>query len=207
MATLLYPYVTLADVKDFCGIDTNTTTWDDRIKSAINKASRLIDSLTGCFFYKKTFTDYYIKMTGGGSGWQVLPRPYDKSRGGIILTPQNSPLISVTSLYEDDLLLVENTDYYVDYELGQIERVGVWVRLPRKIKITCDIGYDIDDTATPSADIPGDIAFYATEIAARISGRYHKEQPGLDGAIVNINSHNIPKWIVDNLKKLKPIDI
>jgi len=203
MSTLLNPYTTLADIKSFCGV--SASDFDDRIKTGINQASRLIDAITSRFFYKKTYTDYYIKHTGGGAGWQILARPYDKRRGGVILTPQNAPIISVTSIYEDDVLLVENDDYYLDIDLGQIERLGSWPQLPRTIKMTCNIGYDTADTETPSDDLPGDIAYYTLEIAARLSGRYHKEQPGLDGTIVNINSHNVPKWIVDNLKKMKPI--
>jgi len=201
--TLLNPYTTLDDVKEYCGY--KKTDEDERIKNSINKMSRMIDDLTGRFFYKKTYTDYYMPVQAGGEGWRILPRPYDRSTGGIILTPKLAPIISVTSIHESDTLLVANTDYYINAEFGQIERVGTWNANPRKIKITCVIGYTTADTETPSADLPGDIAQYAMEIAARISGQYKKEQPNLDGTVVSINSHAIPKWIVDALRKLRPV--
>jgi hypothetical protein len=199
------PYVTLAAVKEYCGI--TDTAEDTRIENSINITSRLIDSLTDSFFYQKNFTDYYLPITGGGNGWKILARPYDKKIGGLILTPANVPIISVTQIEEWDMVLVENTDYYINAELGQIERVGQWIDDPRKIKITCSIGYATTDDLTPSADIPEDIAFYALEIAARLSGQFKKEQPSLDGTIVNINSHDVPKWIVTELKKRRPINL
>lgn len=199
------PYTTLEAVMEYCGLSDASAS--ARIINSINQVSRLIDSVTDCFFYQKDFVDYYLPLTSGGNGWKIIDRPYDKKRGGIIFTPANAPIISIAEITEWDQVLVKDTDYFVSKELGQIERIGNWLDDPHKIKITCSIGYATVDDFTPSADLPGDIAMFAKQLAARDSGQFKKEQPSLDGTIVNINAHDVPKFIVDALKKLRPINL
>ena len=206
MAITLYrPYCTLSEVKTHCGIATATTSFDDDIKEAINKASRLIDSLTGRYYYKKTYTSEYLNGTMDYNGWQIL----ENSDGGILLTPQAAPIISVTTLIESSATLVENTDFYLHKESGIIERAsGNWSEQPRTICITCDLGYNSADTATPSADIPGDINLYAIELAARKSGQYKKTIKNyVSGAAEPMDLYGVPKEIETALRNLRPVGI
>lgn len=205
MTTLYRPYCTLAAVKDHCGIGSTTLTYDDLIKDSINKVSRLIDSLTGRYFYKKTYTAEYLASVKDYQGWRIVKT----DNGGMIFTPQLSPIIDVTELVEDSETLVENTDYYLHKEDGIIEKnASDWVESPRKIKITCNLGYSSTDTATPSDDIPGEIVLYAIELAARKSGRYQKEIKNyVSGGAERVDLFGVPKEIEKALRDMRPIII
>lgn len=203
--TLLRPYVTLSDVKRYCGISQNKDEYDEDIKNAINKASRYIDSTTGRYYYKKTYSSEYLKTTKGYDGWSIVLNE-DIS---FIFTPQLSPIIDITTLIENDVTLVEDTDFYVDKAIGMIERASTnWNENPREIVITCNLGYNSADTATPSSDIPGDVAQYALEIASRFSGRFKKSIKNfVSGGSEEIDLFSIPKDIEKALMALRPIGI
>lgn len=203
--TLLYPYVTLNDVKFYCGISVDKTDYDDDIKKAINKASRYIDGVTGRYYYKKTYTSEYLSTTKGYEGWQM----YEKDSGGLLFTPKLAPIIDITSITEDGVSLTENTDFYVDKEAGMIERANTnWNENPRTIVITCNLGYDSDDTATPSTDIPGDIVQYCLEIASRFSGHFKKSIKNyVSGASEEVDLFGVPKDIEKALMNLRPIGV
>ena len=206
MSTTLYrPYVTVNDVKFYCGIAESATAQDEDIKKAINKASRVIDSMTGRYYYKKTYTDEYLNGTKDYQGWQI----YENEFGGLIITPQAAPIIDVTELVENGVTLTENTDFYLHKENGIIERAdGQWSDEPRTIKITCNLGYDSDDTETPSSDIPGDIAQYALELSSRFSGHYKKAIKNyVSGGAETVDLFGIPKEIEKALRDMRPINI
>lgn len=205
MTTLYRPYTTLAKVKSHCGIADAKTDYDEDIKEAINTISRLIDSLTGRFYYQKTYTDEYLNGTKEFSGWQIV----DHEDGSYLYTPQMAPIISVSSLIEDSTTHAENADFYIDYASGIIERTsGSWHESPRKIKISCVIGYASADTATPSDDIPGDIALWAIELSARKSGHYKKLIKNyVSGAGEMTDLFGVPREIETALRNLRPVGI
>jgi hypothetical protein len=205
MTTLYRPYVTLDDVKFYCGIGSTDTSKDENIKIAINKASRYIDGVTGRYYYKKTYTSEYLNGTKSYQGWQI----FKTDDGGLIATPQAAPIIDVTELIESSATLVENTDFYLHKETGLIERKsGNWSEVAREIKITCNLGYDSANTAVPSTDIPGDVAQYALEIAARLSGHYKKEIKNyVSGAAERVDLYGVPKEIETALRNLRPVAI
>jgi|WetSurMetagenome_2_1015567.scaffolds.fasta_scaffold02369_8 hypothetical protein len=205
MTTLYRPYCTLNNVKNHCGIALTKTDYDDEIRDAINLASRLIDSLTGRYYYEKTLTAEYLNGTINFEGWQILSR----ESGGLLLTPQGAPIISISELIEDTVTLVENTDFFIDKKSGIIEKNSAnWNPEPRKIKITGVLGYDSADTATPSADIPGDIVLYAIELSARKSGHYKKAIKNyVSGGAESVDLFGVPKEIEAALKALRPVDI
>lgn len=202
--TLLYPYVTLDDVKRYCGESLTVTTYDEDFKVAINKASRHIDSLTDGIYYKKTYTSEYLNGRKNYQGWQIIKC---KNGGGYILTPKLLPIISITTLIENETTLTENTDFYIHADTGIIEKdSGDWSELPRTIQITCELGFDSDDTATPSADIPGDINFYAMEMAARLSGRYKKEIKNfVSGGAEHVDLYGVTKEMHKALMSKRPV--
>lgn len=197
--TLDRPYTTLNRVKAILGIKTTDTSKDDDINLAINDASRFIDDITGLVFYKKTVTDFYIPLTGGGAGYQILP--HVNEGGGVIVCPWR-PIVSVQSIYEAGKLLVENTDFFVDLVNGRIERSdGVdWERYARAIKISATFGYNASATTAPANDQPGMITRFAGEFAARMSGYYHRDVEQTDGTKISYHESTIPKWMVDSLQ-------
>lgn len=200
MSTTLYrPYVTLADVKFYCGIATGKTEFDEDIKKAINKASRYIDGVTGRYYYKKTYTSAYLSTGYQYEGWEILD---DK-----LFTPRNAPIIDVTTLIEGTTTLIENTDFYIDKEAGMIERNGAdWSVSPRQLIITCNLGYDSTGDTVPSDDIPGNVAQFALEIASRFSGHYKKSIKNyVSGASEEIDLFGVPKEMVSELKSLRPV--
>lgn len=200
MSTALYrPYVTLDDVKFYCGISLDKIDYDEDIKKAINKASRYIDGLTERFYYKKAYADAYLSTGYQYEGWEILD---DK-----LFTPPNAPIIDVTTLIIGSVTLVENTDFYIDKKAGMIERAGGnWPISPRQIIITCNLGYDSSGDTVPSADIPGDIAQYCLEISSRFSGHFKKSIKNyVSGASEEIDLFGVPKEIVNELKALRPV--
>ena len=203
--TLLYPYVTLADVKSYCGIGADNTDFDEDVRKAINQVSRYIDRITNRYYYKKTYTSHYIVPTSSYDGWQLA----EKDSGGLLFTPQMAPIIDITTLIEDDDTLVENTDFYVHSASGIIEKASSnWASDPREICITCNLGYDSDDTATPSSDLPGDINHYAKELAARWSGHYKKTIKNyVSGGAESIDLFGVPKEIEQALRALRPVSV
>lgn len=217
--TLSKPYVTLDDVKFYCGIGLDDTQHDEDIKKAINKASRLVDKLTGQHFYEQTVTAVYVNtIMGGSAGWSVVnvdrkERIYSATtrnyKQGFIYTPTNLPIISITSITEDDTLLVENTDFYVDYTNGIIEKAGgSWNTSQRSIKITCVLGFDSSGTTVPSDDIPGDIAQHTLEIASRLSGQYKKSiRNYVSGSVEEADLFGVPKDSEIYLKTYRPVRI
>lgn len=195
--TLLYPYCTLEQVQQFVG-NTNADKID-QIKDAINRASRFIDEITGRIYYQKTVTDYYLRGTAGGDGWDIRKYIPGKSAGGLLVC-KYKPIVSITSLVETAVALTENTDFYVLNESGIVERAsGNWSETPRDIKITAVFGYATTDTATPSADQPGDITQYAIEIAGRMSGLFARSVEQQDGEVMAFYETAIPEWIVERL--------
>lgn len=205
MIILDRPYTTLAAVKIHCGIATTKTDYDEDIKDAINIISRLIDSLTGRYYYEKTYTEEYLNGTKDYQGWQIV----ENDDGGLLYTPQMAPIISISSLIGDGTTFVENTDFFVHKNSGIIERTsGNWNDEPRKIKISCVLGYGSADTATPSANIPGDIVLYAIELAARKSGHFKKLIKNyVSGAGEMTDLFGVPKEIETALRNLRPVGI
>ena len=187
------------------GIDQDNTKYDEDIKFAINKASRYVDNLTGRLFYKLTLSGEYLNTTNGYNGWKIINR----YSGGLIYTPKFLPIISISSLSESGLGLTENTDFYIDYAAGMIEKAdGNWVKEPREILISGSIGYDSDDTATPSDNIPGEINMSTIELAARLSGRFKKQKINYaSGGAESIDLYEIPSWLIKNLKAWQPVEI
>ena len=192
--TLYHPYITLLSVKQYCG--ENTAAYDDDFNFGINRATKTIEGLSGRNFYQTTLTDEYISVSGRGNGWRVIDN--------MIFTPKLLPIISISSLHEDGTLLVENTDYYINKNSGEIEKVGTWNTNPRTIKITGLIGYASANTATRSDDLPREISAIALELAARFSGRFNKRKIShITGEAANVDIYEMPKWIVTDLKAMR----
>jgi len=85
------------------------------------------------------------------------------------------PVISVSSIYEDDVLLVADEDYKLDTDLGVLHRIGqVWSCGIQNIAIVYTHGYD---------PIPDTVNGICARMASRIfqAGLRSKENDGIPG--------------------------
>jgi hypothetical protein len=191
-ATLDRPYCSLEDVKNVLRRVTDSSK-DELLRDAINYASRLIDSITGRIFYKLEWTDYYLSANGN-----------HKVLGDTIIL-STYPIISISALSEDGTALVENTDYFVDYESGIITKAedADWETDPRAIKISGFVGYATADDLTPAVTQPGDIRLACIDIAKRKSGLFHKELQAIDGTTGEVEDESVPQRILTDLKRYR----
>ena len=145
MAVLAASLITAAQFKPYLGPDYAGTTNDSLFELLIDSVSEAFNGRVGRVLAKATYTDKYID--GNGKESLILP---------------NYPIISVTSIHENGVLLTEGAaaDYVVDYAAGIIHRVGgVWARGRQTIKITYAAGYVVQG-ASPGAGetaLPADL--------------------------------------------------
>lgn len=123
--------LTLEEAKIFCKV-TMQKNFRDREMSSI------IDDVTADIqieLNRNLFTaDYEEKID--------IESPYQKT-----ILVKNYPIQSITSLYDYNTLLVEDTNYCVDYETGIIERIDVYYFTQGSDKVTVSYaaGYDEGD--------------------------------------------------------------
>lgn len=125
--------ITLDQLKAYLGPGFEGNQNDALLELLIDSVSATFNSHLGRILAKTTYTS--LKLNGPEATPDlVLP---------------NYPIVSIASIYEDDTLLVENTDYYVDYAAGIIHRIGGnWVEGWHEIVITYVAGYVVQG-ATP----------------------------------------------------------
>lgn len=122
--------VTMDEAKEFIGKT------DDKdlsvLDTFVNSVCEFIRGYTGRNFPTTTYTSLLLD----GSGWPDMWLP-------------NWPITALTSVYENDTLLVENTDFYQYADLGKLSRIaalwptelGLWTSRPKGIKVTYTAGY------------------------------------------------------------------
>lgn len=145
--------ITLDQLKVYLGSSFSGNTNDAMLELLIDSVSVAIDAHLARTLTKTTYTS--LKFEGPDGPDLRLP---------------NWPIVSITSIYEDDVLLVEGTDYYVDYAAGIIHRIGGnWVKGWNEIVVTYVAGYVVQG-ATPGAGetaLPADIRLACSIQAAR----------------------------------------
>lgn len=97
--------VTLADVKTFLGIS-GLSENDGNLEMVIEGVSAAFTNYADADFKSATYTS--AKLDGYGRTYLYLP---------------HFPVTTFTSLYEDETLLVKDTDYYVDTDWGILYRL------------------------------------------------------------------------------------
>ena len=145
MAVLAASLITAAQFKPYLGPDYAGTTNDPLFELLIDSVSEMFNGHVKRTLAKTTYTDAYFD--GNGQGSLVLP---------------NYPIVSVASIYEGGILLVEGAeaDYVVDYATGIVHRVGgVWLRGRKTLKITCTAGYVVQGASpgTGETALPADL--------------------------------------------------
>ena len=156
------------------------------IETAIETISKRFASFLGVPSLRKT-TYTSVTLDGNGERYLYLPA---------------YPVVSITSLYEDGVLLVENTDYYCDYETGIVERAsGKWIAKRKAIVLTYVAGWDISGTVT----LPWDIKAAALNEAARMAiaiknSMFGETSRSLEGATISFETG---EFLPDTLATLK----
>lgn len=152
-----------------------------KITQAVTNVDGIINLMTGTFFTQTTITDEYIDCYSMSDNKFKM----NESRK-IIWCP--APIISLSSIYEDDVLLVENTDYYLYKNQGRIEADGIFSSERRVVKLTGSFGY-------AAANVPADIKELALLIGQILTGLattvYMDENGELDATI----RQNVPAWV------------
>lgn len=134
--------ITLDQLKLYLGPNVGTTN-DALLELLIDNVSEEFNRRLGRTLAKTTYTSLALD----GDHEEILELP-------------NWPAVSVTSIYEDDVLLVADTDYEVDLARGLIKRVGGhWSKGFQNIVITYVAGYTVQG-ATPGTGetaLPADL--------------------------------------------------
>lgn len=163
---LLRPIVSQHALAMFMDVSANKLSsreWED----IINRASRFIEARTGVVWWLHDYssTDYDV--------------PSNLVIDDAIFLPW--PVITLTSVTQDDSLLVEGKDNDYTYKAGEsiIRSTGVWGGYPfsGEILLRGTFGYALSSTAateTPPPGLPGDLVQAALEIAAVMSGQWTK---------------------------------
>ncbi|MEN6560867.1 MAG: hypothetical protein ABFD52_08850 [Acidobacteriota bacterium] len=137
--------ITAAQFKTYLGPEYSGTGNDSLFELLIDSVSEMFNSRIGRTLAKTTYTDQYFD--GNGKTDLFLP---------------NYPVISITSIYEDGVLLTEGAaaDYVVDHASGIVHRVGgVWLRGRQTVKITYAAGYVVQGASpgTGETALPADL--------------------------------------------------
>jgi hypothetical protein len=178
---------TLANVKEALTIPTATTDKDDLIKSIINAVTELIEGWCRRRFLSTTYTD---ELYDGDDSY--------------ILFLEHYPIISVTSLYVNDVLQTVRTEtlgpgYVIYLKEGKIEHDMAFSGGRQNIKITYVAGW---------AAIPNDVEMAARMQASRVFQLINKKELDIasrslaDGSIQLMRKEFLPEVEI-MLKKYK----
>lgn len=174
--------VSLADAKNYIGKMTDEDT--PIIEAIINGVSAEFDSRTDRTLVKTAYTSLLLD----GNGDRVLYLP-------------NWPIVTVTSIYEDDILLVEGStaDYLIYNAEGYVRRIySVWAKGYKNIKLTYEAGYAcLSGTIT----LPADLKLKALKQVAHEFTRYQNKDWGLDS--ITFQDGSISKQQVALLKDVE----
>jgi hypothetical protein len=137
--------ITLVQFKPYLGPEYSGTGNDSLFELLIDSVSEAFNSRVGRMLAKTTYTAEYFD--GNGKESLILP---------------NFPIVSITTIHEDGVLLTESEDgdYVVDYASGIIHRVGgVWLRGRHTIKITYVAGYVVQGASPGTGEtvLPADL--------------------------------------------------
>lgn len=87
-------------------------------------------------------SEYFGTATQRNLVSTVYTNQYFDGNGQEIFYFPNWPVTVLTSVYEDGVLLVENTDYYAYLDEGKLARIGArWLKGRKTLKMTFTAGY------------------------------------------------------------------
>jgi hypothetical protein len=150
MAVAASSWVTLAQFKVYCGLPAAADSTNDTLyETVIDAVSSRLTQHLGREIAKTTYTTVYID--GDGERDILLP---------------HYPIVSITSIYEDDVLLTEGTDddYILYASEGRLRRVGGgWMAGSKTVKLTYVAGYTVQGASPGTGEValPGDLKLAA----------------------------------------------
>lgn len=184
-------YCTLKQLQDYLGRSVKGP-WEDKagmLERMIDAASRYIDQYTGKVYYTKSVTaeviDRYTRVSDSGIIITSLRYTDD-----ILILP--APIISITSIVEDNITLTSGADYYIYTKSSIIDRTTSWSYGRQNIKITGSFGY---------ASVPDHINNVCVMIAASFSGLDSKVFVDEIGASQAMMTNSIPAKILKILDR------
>lgn len=179
--------LTLPEAKDFC-----KKTDDNDLavfEALVNGVHELIRSFTGRIFPYGTYTSEYYD----GNGWPDM-------------WLNNKPITTLTSVYEDGILLTADVDYYAYLSEGRLHRIvggssSVWLPGPRKVKVSYVAGYS-------AASMPADLKIAAGAQLADLWGKQQRKSWGevsrsLAGQSVTVMEQDMLPFTMTILKRYK----
>jgi len=162
------------------------------LEAAIEAVSAMIREKVNCLLVPLAVTFTAQKIDGSGRTYLYLP---------------NWPVTVLTSIYEDDVLLVKDTDFYeVDGGAGILERAeGLkWTRTLRGISATYTTGYLTQPNAAPT--IPTDLkvacAMQAVDLWKKIKDQsWSKTSQTVGGQTVSFSDKELIPFVESTLKR------
>ncbi|KKN68374.1 hypothetical protein LCGC14_0452500 [marine sediment metagenome] len=189
-------YATDQELADKLGLDSDKKTrYQAQIDSAIETASRIIDTRTQTFFFIKTLTTEAIDV----NGYSINELEISPACRSIIAS---APIITVTALLESGVALSEKTvfagtgDYFLKKSLGQIVKAngGRWSTGDLAISLSGTIGY---------AEVPKDIHEVALTFASVLTRLDNNVVVDQDGNSEGILQSILPEWPFELLDKYR----
>lgn len=178
------------------------TSQDALLEVILNAISDTFDRYVGRALAKAAYTAAYLD----GNGRPTLYLP-------------NRPVVSITSIEEDDETLTEGEEYnYMLYaEEGKLVKTegGIWMKGPKTIKITYTAGYVVQG-ATPEAGetaLPADLWLACAMQAAREWKKAQQNEWGMtsksspDGATIQRVEAGLMKKVREILDKYRSFSL
>jgi hypothetical protein len=116
------------------------------------------------------------------------------------------PVLTLTSVYEDDVLLVLNTDYYADLDEGILERAEgfKWTCHRRGVKAAYSSGYLVQPASVPT--IPADLKLACAAQAIELwkktkSQSWLKTSQTVGGQTINFSDKELIPFAETTLKR------
>jgi len=129
--------ITLSELKPYIKVEASETAFDTLLNAMISEISKLMQNFIGCDVIEATYPS--IKVNG--SGRSVLDLP-------------NWPITAVSSVKEDEIALIEGTDFEISQHGDYLIRLdgfggeSNWVKGVKNITVSYTAGY---------SDLPGDL--------------------------------------------------
>lgn len=188
--TLHYPYTTLDEVQAECK-NSDIGIAADRMKTAINLASRYIDAHCRMDLRPRDHESEPLVVLPGWVTGETIYLPY--------------PVRSISEIAIGGMAYTGAYEVWRSQWFFEVQRIGDWPqpRPGRRIEIKGLFGLEWESEDEPSDGIPGDIRRAATQIAAAWSGYMMREQVSFDGSRVQLLDSRIPSEAKALLERFK----
>jgi len=179
--------VTLAQARLFLGWDEGAhADMDERLVSLIDSVSEAVKAGVECDL--KPIKDIVEKIDGTGKSYLFLA---------------HWPVTKLTSVVEDGVTLIEDTDFYVDYDRGFLQKPTdyKWTTSMRGVVVTYDAG---------CAALPADIKMACLIEIARLYSMVDNKMFGEssrthEGETININTDELLPATIETLGRYQRV--